>query len=117
MSLCLSFHPLMAICPGLEADQKTCKKESDVLLKVLAYQYKNLSWIGYIYVLLLLSHLVVSDSVLPHRRQPTRLPHPWDSPGQNTGVGSHSLLRGFSPTQGSNPGLLHCRQILYSLNH
>ena len=36
---------------------------------------------------------VVSDSVRPHRRQPTRLPHPWDSPGQNTGVGCHFLLQ------------------------
>ena len=36
--------------------------------------------------------LVLSDSVRPHRRQPTRLPHPWDSPG-NTGVGCHFLLQ------------------------
>ena len=35
----------------------------------------------------------MSDSVRPHRRQPTRLPHPWDSPGRNTGVGSHFLLQ------------------------
>ena len=35
---------------------------------------------------------VVSDSVRPHRPQPTRLPHPWDSPGKNTGVGCHFLL-------------------------
>ena len=35
----------------------------------------------------------MSDSVRPHRRQPTRLPHPWDSPGKNTGVGCHSLLQ------------------------
>ena len=34
-----------------------------------------------------------SDSVRPHRRQPTRLPHPWDSPGKNTGVGCHFLLQ------------------------
>ena len=34
---------------------------------------------------------VVSESVRPHRRQPTRLPHPWDSPGKNTGVGCHFL--------------------------
>ena len=40
-----------------------------------------------------------------------------DSPGKNTGVGSHSLLQGIFPTQGSNPGLLHCRQILYHLSH
>ena len=37
--------------------------------------------------------LVVSDSVRPHRRQPTRLPRPWDSPGKNTGVGCHFLLQ------------------------
>ena len=129
----------------------------------------------------------MSDSVRPHRRQPTRLPRPWDSPGkhtgvgchfllqcvkvkserevaqscptlhdpmhcslpgssihgicqarvlewdaiafsdglysqwnspgQNTGVGSLSLLQGIFPTQGSNPGLLHCRQIFYQLSH
>ena len=38
---------------------------------------------------------------------------PWNSTGQNTGVGSFSLLQGIFPTQGSNPGLPHCRQILY----
>ena len=38
-------------------------------------------------------------------------------PGRNTRVGSHSLLQGIFPTQGSNPGLLHCRQILYCLSH
>ena len=42
---------------------------------------------------------------------------PWNSPGQNTGVGSLSLLQGIFPTQGSNPGLSHCRQILYQLSH
>ena len=42
---------------------------------------------------------------------------PWNSPGQNTGVGSHSLLQGILPTQGSNPGLPHCRRILYQLSH
>ena len=35
----------------------------------------------------------MSDSVRPHRRQPTRVPHPWDSPGKNTGVGCHFLLQ------------------------
>ena len=42
---------------------------------------------------------------------------PWNSPGQNTGVGSRSLLQGIFPTQGSNPGLPHCRRILYQLSH
>ena len=40
-----------------------------------------------------------------------------NSPGQNTGVGSLSLLQGIFPIQGSNPGLLHCRRILYQLSH
>ena len=35
----------------------------------------------------------MSDSVRPHSQQPTRLPHPWDSPGKNTGVGCHFLLQ------------------------
>ena len=35
----------------------------------------------------------MSDSVQPHKQQPTRLPHPWDSPGKNTGLGSHFLLQ------------------------
>ena len=41
----------------------------------------------------------------------------WNSPGKNTGVGSQSLLQGILPTQGSNLGLLHYRQILYHLSH
>ena len=42
---------------------------------------------------------------------------PRDSPGKNTGVGCHSVLQGIFPTQGWNPGLPHCRQILYCLGH
>ena len=42
---------------------------------------------------------------------------PWNSPGQNTGVGSCSLLHGTCPIKGWNPGLPHCRQILYQLSH
>ena len=40
-----------------------------------------------------------------------------DSPGKNTGVGCHALVQGFFPTQESNPGLLHCRRILYQLSY
>ena len=39
------------------------------------------------------------------------------SPGKNIGVGCHALLQGIFPTQGSNPGLLHCKWILYRLSH
>ena len=52
---------------------------------------------------------------------PTLRPHglysPWNSPSQNTGVGSLSLLRGIFASQESNPGLPHCRLILYKLSH
>ena len=60
---------------------------------------------------------VMSNSVRPHRWQPTKLLCPWDSPGKNTGVGCHFLLQGIFPTQGLNSGLLHHRQILYCLSH
>ena len=53
---------------------------------------------------------VMSDSLQPHG-----LYSPWSSRGQNTGVGSLSLLQGIFPTQGLNPGLPHCRWILYQL--
>ena len=49
--------------------------------------------------------------------QPHGLYSPWNSPGQNTGVGSLSLFQGIFPIQGSNPGLPHCRQILYQLSY
>ena len=62
----------------------------------------------------MLSHSVVSDSLWP----------PWtvasvhgDSPGKNADVGCHALLQGIFLTQGSNPGLSHCGQILYHLSH
>ena len=58
------------------------------------------------------SRSVVSDSLWPHG-----LYSPWNSPDQNTGVGSLSLRQGIFLTQGSNPGLPHCRRNLYQLSH
>ena len=60
---------------------------------------------------------IVSDSLQPCGLQPNRLLYPWNSPGKNTGVGSHSLLQGIFLTQESNPGFLYCQQILYGLSH
>ena len=54
----------------------------------------------------------MSDSLWPRG-----LYSPWNSPGHNTGEGSFSFLQGIFPTHGSNPGLLHCRWILYQLSH
>ena len=58
------------------------------------------------------SHSVVSDSLWPHG-----LYSPWNTPGQNTGVGSLSLLQGIFLTRGLNPRLLHCRRILYQVSY
>ena len=63
------------------------------------------------------SHSVVSNSLRPHGLSSTRLLCPWDSPGKNTGVGSHFLLQAIVPTQGLYSGLLHRRQSLYRLSH
>ena len=56
---------------------------------------------------------VMSNSLQPHGLQPTRLLCPWNSLGKNSGMCCHLLLQGIFSTQGSNPGLLHCRQFLY----
>ena len=53
-----------------------------------------------------------SDSLGPHGPF-----SPWNTQGQNTGVGSRCLFQRIFPTQGSNPGLSHCRRILYQLSH
>ena len=52
---------------------------------------------------------VMSNSLRPHG---SSLLHPWDFPGKSTGVGCHFLLQGIFPTQGLNPGLPHCSQML-----
>ena len=57
-------------------------------------------------------HFLLQKSLRPHG-----LYSSWNSPGLNTEVGSLSLLQGIFPTQGSNPGLPHCRWILYHLSH
>ena len=73
------------------------------LLRLSLYLWSfSLKWSG--------SRSVTSDSLRPHG-----LYSPWNSPGQNTGVGSLSLLQGIFPTQESNPRLPCCRRILYQL--
>ena len=58
-----------------------------------------------------------SCSVMPDSLRPHGLCSPWNSPGQSTGVGSLSLLQGIFATLELNPGLPHCRQILYQLSY
>ena len=59
----------------------------------------------------------MSNSLWPHVIWPTGLLCLWDFSGKNTGEGCHSLLQGIFLTQGSNPGLRHCRRVLYRLSH
>ena len=58
-----------------------------------------------------------SCSVMSSSFQPHGCYSPWNSPGKNTGVGSHFLLPGIFPTQGLNPAFPHCRLILYQRRH
>ena len=95
-----------AICNNVDGPR-------DYLVKSEKDKYQMISLICDIYSMIQVSesHSVVSNCLWPHG-----LYSPWNSPGQNIGVGSHSLLQRIFPTQVSNPGLLHCRQILYQLN-
>ena len=64
-----------------------------ILPSVFRYHPEIFIWGMLCYAMLCQVTSVVSDSVRPHRRQPTRLPRPWDSPGKNAGVGCHFLLQ------------------------
>ena len=77
------------------------------------------SYLHSIYIVLgiIVSRSVMSSSLRFHGLQAAKLLCLWNFPGKNTGVGSHSLLQVIFLTQGSNPGLLHGRQILYSLSY
>ena len=68
--------------------QVDCLLTTELMLILLMNEFHFI----FFSLLLLLSRFSV-DSVRPHRRQPTRLPRPWDSPGKNTGVGCHFLLQ------------------------
>ena len=79
----------------------------------LFLQHKTVSFM-YLTVDIFLIYLIwIMSNSLWHQG----LYSPWNSPGQNTGGGSLYLLQGAFPTQGSNPGLPHCRWILYQLSH
>ena len=59
----------------------------------VSYEIPKAVLMGFVNLLLLLSHFSRVRLCATHRRQPTRLPRPWDSPGKNTGVGCHFLLQ------------------------
>ena len=90
-----------------------------VQLQLLQHQYLRLKlvslwcWIVYLGKVKSLSHVRLFATPWT---MATRLLRPWDFPGKSTRVGCHVLLQGIFPTQGLNPGLLHCRQMLYPLS-
>ena len=86
---------------------KFCSTFSQSLLRILPVNYKIHS----------LESESESCSVVSNSLQPHGLYSPWNSPGLNTGVGSHFLLQRIFPTQGLNLGLSHYRWILYQLSH
>ena len=104
-AICLSWTTDHSLKPKQQQSKFTCllpnsfKERVDVIaaflkLKSLAFSCRYFVVTTMVFcLLLLLSRSVVSNSVWPHRRQPTRLPRPWDSPGKNTGVGCHFLLQ------------------------
>ena len=94
------FHT-MEHCSALKSHATTWKNLEEIMLSEIC----------------VLSHSAVSNSLWP---QDCSLPGSsvhGNSPGKNTGVGCHALLQGIFPTQGSNPGLPHCRWILYHLSY
>ena len=97
-----------------------------MLLTVIFTSSQLTVGVNHIYKILSQQHLnqylikqceIESRSVLSDSLQAYGLYSPWNSLGQHTGVGSHFLLQGVFPTQGSNLDLQHCRQILYQLSH
>ena len=92
---------------------------SDLINRSLdRYFQEVISWPQSLHLLIsvCVGHSAVSDFLQPHGLSPTRIFCPWDSPGKNMGWVVIPPSRGSSQ-QGSNQGLLHCRQILYCLSH
>ena len=83
-----------AVSPALAGRFFTTSTTWEALcIHTCTHTHTNVSIFIHMLLLLLLSCFSLSDSVRPQRRQPNRLPHPWDSPGKNTGVGCHFLLQ------------------------
>ena len=83
--------PSLAYCLGEKHLWRLCGEKQ--LLMQSPFQRGSEQWVHLIRLCCCCIASVVSNSVWPHRRQPTRLPCPWDSPGKNTGMGCHFLLQ------------------------
>ena len=134
----LRLTPIVSVMPGKSHGQRSlvgyspwnAKEPQGVGQAWVKLEILGNGWRGYredkfsfpqprfyaVYTQLLKGSESESRSAVSISLQGHRLYSPWNSPGQNTGVGSLSLLRGIFPTQGSNPGLPHCRRILHQLS-
>ena len=98
-------------------DRPSCADQvNDLDFQVPKQMKKNCFWFMIPLLCAVLSHLVMS-LCNPMDCSPPGFSVHGDSPGKYTGVGFHVLLQWIFPTQGSNPGLRHCRKILYHLSH
>ena len=99
---------------GIRAGQVKTPQSLLFSPRFIHYFWMTTPWIvANLWLVSVLSHSVMSDSLWPHGLLATRLLCGWNSPGKNTGVDCHALLLEIFPTQESNPGLPHCRQFLY----
>ena len=134
MTIVLTRSILLHLTASILAVSIQCTKKFDLLVLWTCTKYitefTHLAQLFYMYLifqqflcpLYMLCCAVLSCSVMSSLCNPMDYSLPGssvnrDSLGRNTGVGCHALLQGSLPTQGANPGLLHCRQILYCLSH
>ena len=100
---------------SIEVPASGAELRNEVVVVVDTEYEQRLVPVRYRYAML--SRSVMFDSLQPVDCSPAGSSVHGDSPGKNTGVGCYTLLQGIFPTQGSNPGPPHCRQILYHLSH
>ena len=106
------FYIIIVLFGALRFEDSDTDQNIQNFIKHFYFKIQNFLFLSFTVYKPSESHSVMSYSLWLHG-----LYSPWNFPGQNTGVSSLSLLQGIFPTQGSNPGLLHCRWILYQLSH
>ena len=104
--------PGVGFSPG--SQPCTYSRSGDFLASLL---YEPIPIINFLFYVFKYTSVSISISYCFCFSGKVKVAHPWNSPGQKTGVGGLSLLHGIFPTQGSNLGLPHCRQIFYQLSH
>ena len=102
-------------CPNKDPAQPN--KWTNIFLKDCTLEYSLVKYSLWTKFCLLFESESESGSVVSNSLWPCGLYSPWNSPGQNTGVDNCSLFQGIFSTQGLNPGLPHCRWILYLLSY